>query len=83
MDKKPQFLKTAFLIALILALVCGPENSKADSFPAKPLTMIVPFGAGSNADINNRELASIAEKYIGKPITVVNKPGGSSAVGIG
>jgi len=76
-------LKCTILIIPLLVLVCGLNNSEADSFPTKALTMIVPFGAGSNADINNRQLADIAEKYVGKPITVVNKPGGSSAVGIG
>jgi tripartite-type tricarboxylate transporter receptor subunit TctC len=50
-------------------------------YPAKPIEMVVPFGAGGAADIAARILASGAEKTLGRPIAVINRTGGGGAIG--
>jgi tripartite-type tricarboxylate transporter receptor subunit TctC len=49
--------------------------------PDRPLTMVVPWGAGGGTDAVARMLASLMEKDLGQPVNVVNRTGGSGVVG--
>ncbi|HFA59603.1 MAG TPA: tripartite tricarboxylate transporter substrate binding protein [Rhodospirillales bacterium] len=60
-------------------LVAGPGASAA--YPERPITIIVPWGAGGGTDATGRILASLMEKRLGVPVTVVNRTGGSGVVG--
>jgi tripartite-type tricarboxylate transporter receptor subunit TctC len=51
------------------------------AYPERPLTLIVPWGAGGGTDATARIVASLLEKEIGQPINVVNRTGGSGVVG--
>lgn len=63
----------------LLALACGTLHAE---YPAKAVTIVVPFSAGSDADLSARNLAQHAEKYLGsQQIVVVNQPGASGAIG--
>jgi tripartite-type tricarboxylate transporter receptor subunit TctC len=53
-----------------------------DSYPTRPITLIVGFGAGGATDLTGRILGEIAGKILGQPIAVVNKPGGTSSVAL-
>lgn len=53
----------------------------AQSFPARPITLIVPWGAGGGTDATARIVAAILEKDLGQPFNVVNRTGGSGVVG--
>ncbi len=53
-----------------------------DSFPSKPITMVVPFPPGGVADIVGRPLAAQMEKTLKQPIVVVNRTGAGGAVGM-
>ncbi len=50
-------------------------------YPAKPITVIVPFAAGSSTDTIARMLEKPARRYLGQPFIVVNKPGGAGTIG--
>ncbi|QGP94026.1 Tripartite tricarboxylate transporter family receptor [Neomoorella glycerini] len=52
----------------------------ASTFPNKPITVLNSSTAGSPADVMAREVARYAEKYLGQPMVVVNKPGGGGGV---
>jgi tripartite-type tricarboxylate transporter receptor subunit TctC len=54
----------------------------ATDFPKRPVEMVIPFGAGGASDIFARQYAQIAEKYLGKPITAVNKGGAGTIEGM-
>ncbi|MDN5347554.1 MAG: hypothetical protein PWP65_1118 [Clostridia bacterium] len=54
-------------------------EKKADDFPTKPIQILCASKAGSPVDVMARTLAKHAEKYLGQPITVVQKTGGSTA----
>ena len=60
----------------------GSDGGDAD-FPTQPITMVVAWDAGGGTDIIARAFAQSAEDHLGQPIKVVNKPGGSGAVGWG
>jgi tripartite-type tricarboxylate transporter receptor subunit TctC len=55
----------------------------AESFPSKPITLIVPFPAGGSTDRHMRTLADIASKQLGQSIIVENKPGAGGTLGPG
>ena len=53
----------------------------AQNYPARPVTMIVPWGAGGGTDATARIIASLLEKDLGQPFNVVNRTGGNGVVG--
>jgi tripartite-type tricarboxylate transporter receptor subunit TctC len=55
--------------------------SFAQNYPARPITLIVPWGAGGGTDATARIIGSLLEKDLGQPVTVVNRTGGSGVVG--
>lgn len=73
--------KLALLLCTLLVAVFASTAMAAD-FPAKNVKLIVPFSAGGGTDAVARALANVAEKYLGQPVVVINKTGGSGAVGM-
>lgn len=67
---------------LVLALAVAAAPAFGTEYPAKSIRMIVPFAAGGGTDLVARALASSAEKILGQPIAIINKTGGSGAVGM-
>lgn len=57
----------------------GAEIAK---YPSRPITFFQPSPAGSEADLPSRLITKVAEKLLGQPIVIVNKPGGSMTIGI-
>ncbi|HEX6610542.1 MAG TPA: tripartite tricarboxylate transporter substrate-binding protein, partial [Hyphomicrobiaceae bacterium] len=72
-------LKTAVLAAMLALPAAAP--SIAQSYPDKPIQMMVAFPPGGSTDVAARIVAAIAEKAIGQPIVVVNKGGAGGQVG--
>jgi tripartite-type tricarboxylate transporter receptor subunit TctC len=64
-----------------LALLAAALPAAAQSYPARPITLIVPWGAGGGTDATARIIGSLLEKEVGQPVTVVNRTGGSGVVG--
>ena len=75
---------TRFLHLLRLALLGLALTASASAFaqyPNRPLTLVVPWGAGGGTDAVARFIASLMEKDLGQPVNVVNRTGGSGVVG--
>jgi len=53
----------------------------AQSYPNKPIRLIVPFGAGSGSDILARILSEPLAQALGQPIVIENKPGNNTTLG--
>jgi putative tricarboxylic transport membrane protein len=68
-------------IAAALALGASTGDAGAQSFPNRPVQLMVAFPAGGGTDIAGRIVAAIAEKSLGQPIVVVNKGGAGGQVG--
>lgn len=60
-------------------LLCAA--AQAQTFPAKPVTLICPWPAGGPTDLHLRKLGEIAAKHLGQPVVVENRPGGSGMNG--
>ena len=67
------------LVALMFA--AGTTAALAQAYPSRPITLIVPWGAGGGTDATARIIGSLLEKDLGQPVTVVNRTGGSGVVG--
>ena len=55
--------------------------ASAQTFPSKPITLIVPFGAGGPTDVQLRALVAAASKELGQPIVINNVPGAGGTLG--
>ena len=64
-----------------LTFLAAAVPAVAQNYPVRPITMIVPWGAGGGTDAVARIVASLLEKDLGQPVTVVNRTGGSGVVG--
>ena len=64
-----------------LTLLAAAVPAAAQNYPVRPITMIVPWGAGGGTDAVARIIASLMEKDLGQPVNVVNRTGGSGVVG--
>jgi tripartite-type tricarboxylate transporter receptor subunit TctC len=70
----------ACFILLTLSLA-GYPVVQAQEFPAKPITLINPMGAGGSHDLTMRAVVSVATDYLGQPMIVQIKSGGGGAIG--
>lgn len=73
-------MKKLWLFILIFILMSGFGISNAAEWPERPITIVVFSAAGGGTDVTNRALAAAMEKFIGKPIKVVNMTGGMGGV---
>ncbi|MHB8916774.1 MAG: tripartite tricarboxylate transporter substrate binding protein [Desulfocucumaceae bacterium] len=84
MNKKSLILLVSFaaIMSLLLAGCGGKDAGKNEvKYPTKPITVIVPYGAGGTTDIHARVVASFLEKKLGQPVSVVNKVGAAGIIG--
>ena len=65
----------------VLAVVLVPAFALAQAFPSKPITLICPWPPGGSTDVHLRKFAEIAQKHLGQPVIVENKPGAGGTVG--
>ena len=79
-------LQVRFLLGFILTLLfftpCLSQQQEAARYPTRAITFIVPFSPGGSTDLAVRLIAKEAERYLGQPVVVVNKPGGGGSVGV-
>lgn len=78
-------VRTALLRSLLtLVSLCpliGPAPAAAQSFPARPVRIVVPFPAGGSTDTLTRLLGQHLSQRWGQPVLVDNKPGGGTVIG--
>ena len=76
-------MKRRILMGALAAvgMATGLAGAAAAAYPERPITMIVPWGAGGGTDATARIVASLMEKELGVPVNVVNRTGGSGVVG--
>lgn len=73
--------RRAFSIHLGLGLLAGHTAAGAQGWPAKPITLIVPFAAGSSPDQVSRILGAELGKVLGQTVVVDNRPGANGITG--
>lgn len=70
-----------FLSALALAFVIAPlGQAHAQTYPSRPIRLLVPLAAGSTADILSRTIGTELARELGQPVIVDNKPGAGGTI---
>ena len=59
-----------------------PQEEEVAKYPSRPISYIQPFTAGVPADLAIRLISKEAEKFLGQPIVVINKPGAAGTIGV-
>jgi tripartite-type tricarboxylate transporter receptor subunit TctC len=70
-----------YLLIPLLAWCAALPAAAAEDYPARPITMIVPFTPGGGTDIMARLVADRLGRSLGKPVLVDNKPGAGGTIG--
>src|SRR3978361_2246780 len=73
--------RKSWAIALWAATALVSDTASAQGFPARPITVIMPFAGGSASDVGSRVLFHKMGTLLGRPIVVENKPGAGGNLG--
>jgi tripartite-type tricarboxylate transporter receptor subunit TctC len=74
----PRFF-IASILAVVSLVVCA--SVAAQDYPARPIRLIIPLGAGGGGDVFARALADELSKTLHQPVIVENRPGGALNIG--
>jgi tripartite-type tricarboxylate transporter receptor subunit TctC len=69
------------LFAFAGAVIASPSAAMADDYPARPVKIIVPFGAGGPTDVYTRAIAEELRKSLHQPFVMENRPGAGTTIG--
>jgi len=82
MSRTQTFKTVAMILVVSFAWVfMSADDGICQSFPNRPVTIIVAYSAGGSTDVLVRNLAAVAEKKLGVPLIISNKPGGAGTIG--
>ena len=70
------------ITAFVLAVLACSGMTMAQSFPVRPIRIIVPYAPGGSTDVVFRLLAPRLAEDLGQSVVVENRPGGSSTIGL-
>jgi tripartite-type tricarboxylate transporter receptor subunit TctC len=80
MEKQVKYGFVLMCFSLVLIVSAFPIEGRAE-FPDRPITIMVTFAPGGSTDMCTRAIAAAAEKILGNPVVVENKPGGGGTIG--
>src|SRR5215813_13859338 len=81
-QRKENVMKHLAGLVLTLGIALAPSMLRAqDAWPTRPITFVVPYGAGGYTDLVGRLTARYVEKVLGKPVIVDNRAGAGGIVG--
>jgi tripartite-type tricarboxylate transporter receptor subunit TctC len=79
MMKKSSGILIGVVLALCFFVWQGPLE--AQTYPSRPIQLIVPMAPGDTVDLSGRAIATEMEKILKTPVVTINKPGGGSTIG--
>ncbi|MCG7363363.1 tripartite tricarboxylate transporter substrate binding protein [Roseomonas sp. ACRSG] len=76
----PRMKRRALLLGSALGLAAQPK-AWAQSYPDRPITIVVAFSAGGEPDILARAMAPTMQRLLGQPVVIENRPGATTIIG--
>src|SRR2546429_9240184 len=80
--REDHVLRPFAVLALVVVISNGSPAAAQDSWPSKPITVIVPFGAGGNTDSLARIYSARLSARLGQQFVIENRVGAGSIIGI-
>lgn len=77
----PALVLPALVLAALLSVLAADRAWSQDKFPNRPMRLVIPFPPGGGTDVVHRAAAGLAEKTLGQPIVILNKPGAAGVIG--
>jgi tripartite-type tricarboxylate transporter receptor subunit TctC len=71
-----------FITAIAALAAASPTAALAQTYPSRPITMVVPFAAGGSFDVMGRILAARMSEILGQQIIIENTTGGAGIIGV-
>ena len=71
-----------FITAIAALAAASPTAALAQTYPSRPITMVVPFAAGGSFDVMGRILAARMSEIVGQQIIIENTTGGAGIIGV-
>ena len=71
------------LVFALVALLAFGSSARADNYPSRPITIVVPFAAGGPSDAMSRILAERMKVSLGQPVLIENVTGAGGSIGVG
>lgn len=68
-------------VAILTVAAAFTSLAQAQDYPTKPITLVVPYGAGSTTDTLARTLGQALSERVGQPVVVDNRPGAGGNIG--
>jgi tripartite-type tricarboxylate transporter receptor subunit TctC len=68
------------ILAIFITAIALCTNAYADTYPSKPIRLLVPFAPGGSSDIVSRSFAAEMQKTLGQTVVVESKPGGAGNI---
>jgi tripartite-type tricarboxylate transporter receptor subunit TctC len=81
--RKPICTAAAFAAILVAAVAAGIGHAAAQTYPSRPITMIVPLATGGSTDVIGRIVAEGMRATLGQPVIVENVTGAGGTLGVG
>lgn len=79
--KFPSASRRAALCGALSLLACGSALAQPDSYPSKPITLVVAYPAGGSTDLTGRTLGAELSRQLGVPVIIENVGGAGGAIG--
>jgi tripartite-type tricarboxylate transporter receptor subunit TctC len=76
-------MKTPLLALALAACLVGVSTAHAQTYPARPITMIVPLAPGGSTDVIGRIMAEGMRQVLGQPVIIENVTGAGGTIGVG
>jgi tripartite-type tricarboxylate transporter receptor subunit TctC len=75
-------LRSLLVLTCFLAVAVGAVTSgRAQSYPARSIKLVVPFGPGGPTDVSARIVAQVVQSGLGPSVVIENRPGAGGAIG--
>jgi tripartite-type tricarboxylate transporter receptor subunit TctC len=71
------------LVAMALTVLAGIAGAEAQTFPSRPITLIVPFPPGGSTDVAARIVAEKMRPILGQPVIIENVGGAGGSIAVG
>jgi len=76
-------LTSRLIVAVALVIIAGVAGAKAQTYPSRQITLVVPFPPGGSTDVVGRILAERMRPLLGQPIVIENVGGASGSIALG